>query len=130
MRTIAACGNNCSVCPRYTAITDKELHKVAVLWKSIGYRDVVVSNEEIKCKGCTINNFCRYNIVKCSTERGISNCGMCEDFPCTVIKETFDKTLKFEPKCKRVCSDEEYRILEEAFFNKKENLNKYNKEIK
>lgn len=125
MAIISACGNDCSMCPRYTAKTPDELHKVAILWKKIGYRDEVVSNEKIKCTGCTINNFCRYNIVKCTTQKGIFNCGMCRDFSCIITEEAFKNTFNFEPSCKEVCSDEEYKILQQAFFRKNENLNEY-----
>ena len=50
-KIIAACGNDCAACPRYTAYpyekTDEELHHTAELWMRIGYRDHVVTNEEI-----------------------------------------------------------------------------------
>lgn len=53
---IAACGNDCSVCPRYITHpyekTDEELRHTAELWMKIGYRDYIVTNEEISCTGC------------------------------------------------------------------------------
>ena len=76
---IAACGNDCAVCPRYTAHpyekSDEELHRTAELWMKIGYRDHVVSNEEIACHGCKPENWCRYRVVKCCEDRGIKTCG-------------------------------------------------------
>lgn len=52
-RIIAACGNDCSTCPRYIAFpfekTDEQLRYTAELWLKIGYRDHVVSNDEISC---------------------------------------------------------------------------------
>ena len=101
---IAACGNDCAACPRYAAHpyekTDEELHHTAELWMKIGYRDHVVTNEEIACYGCKPENWCRYRVIKC----------------CAVTKI-------FEPMCRKSCTDEEYYQLKKAFFEKEKNLN-------
>ena len=59
-RIIAACGNDCSACHRYVGVsyekTEEELHHTAEQWDKIGYRDHVVSNEEIACTGCKPEN--------------------------------------------------------------------------
>jgi len=77
-KIIAACGNNCAACPRYNVHpcekTEAELHHTAELWMKIGYRDRIVSNEEIACTGCSPENWCRYRIVKCCAEKGIPTC--------------------------------------------------------
>ena len=123
---IAACGNDCAACPRYTAHpyekTDEELRHTAQLWMKIGYRDHIVSNEEIACHGCRPENWCRYRIIKCCEDRGIKNCGECSGYPCDTIKECFAVTKSFEPMCRQVCTDEEYKRLEKAFFEKEKNL--------
>ena len=94
---IAACGNDCAVCPRYTAHpyekSDEELHRTAELWMKIGYRDHVVST-----------------------------CGECFEYPCDNIKECFAVTKSFEPMCRQACTDDEYKRLEKAFFEKEKNL--------
>ncbi len=126
-RIIAACGNDCSVCPRYNAgnckKTSEELHKTAVLWEKIGYRDHVVTNEEISCSGCKVDNWCRYSVISCVNNHEISNCGECSEYPCDNIRECFKVTSSFEPKIKEVCALEEYEILKKAFFEKEQNLN-------
>lgn len=126
-RIIAACGNDCSVCPRYVAHpyekTEEELHHTAELWMRIGYRDHLVSNEEISCTGCKPENWCRYNVVKCCQEKGISTCSECSEYPCDNIKECFEVTMSFEPMCRKMCTDEEYEIMKKAFFEKEKNLN-------
>lgn len=122
-RIIAACGNDCSKCPRHLPKTEKELKETAELWFKIGYRDKVVSNDEIACEGCTKDNWCRYKIINCTSERGIENCGKCRSYPCEVIKEAFKVTMEFEPSVKSACSDEEYEMMKEAFFEKEKNLN-------
>ena len=125
-KIIAACGNDCSACPRYTAHpyekTGDELHHTAELWMKIGYRDKVVSNGEISCMGCSPENWCRYRVVKCCEERGIKNCSECPHFPCDNIKECFSVTASFEPGCRKVCTSEEYEQMKKAFFEKEKNL--------
>lgn len=88
----------------------------------IGYRDHLVSNEEIACSGCKPENWCRYGVAKCCEEKGISNCSECNEYPCDNMKECFEVTKSFEPMCRKVCTDEEYEMLKRAFFEKEMNL--------
>ena len=44
---ITLCGDNCIECPRYNAHSAEELRTVAELWYKVGWRDHIVSNEEI-----------------------------------------------------------------------------------
>ena len=67
-------------------------------------------------------NWCRYRVVKCCEDRVIKNCGECVEYPCDNMKECFEVTKSFEPMCRKVCTDEEYRQLKRAFFEKGENL--------
>ena len=126
MKILAACGNDCSVCPRYTAPpyekTGEELQHTAELWMKIGYRDHVVTNDEIACSGCRPENRCRYRVIKCCAEKGIKTCAACPAYPCETMRECFAVTRSFEPKCREVCSDAEYEILKRAFFEKEQNL--------
>ncbi len=50
---ITLCGDNCIECPRYNAHTETELRKVAELWYRVGWRETVVSVQEIVCVGCS-----------------------------------------------------------------------------
>ena len=125
-RILAACGNDCSVCPRYVLHpfekTEEELHHTAELWAKIGYRDHVVTNEEIACTGCKPENWCRYRVAKCCEDKGIRTCAGCDVYPCENMKECFQVTRSFEPACRRVCTDDEFGRLKRAFFEKEENL--------
>ena len=125
-RIIAACGNDCAACPRYTAPpfekTEEELHHTAELWMKIGYRDRIVTNGEIACMGCRPENWCRYHTVKCCEDRGIKTCAECPEYPCETMKDCFAITRSFEPKCREVCTEEEYRRIRKAFFEKEKNL--------
>lgn len=125
-KIIAACGNNCAACPRYVKHpyekTEEELLHTAELWMKIGYRDYVVSSDEISCTGCKLENWCRYHVVKCCEGKEISDCSYCTDYPCERIRECFSVTKSFEPICKEVCSEQEFDQLHRAFFEKEENL--------
>lgn len=131
-KIIAACGNDCSACPRYVARpyekTDDELHHTAELWMKIGYRDHIVSNEEIACTGCKPENWCRYHAVKCCEEKGIITCAECDEYPCANMQDCFSVTESFEPKCRQVCSEQEYETLKKAFFEKEQNLKELQKD--
>ena len=121
-KIIAACGNDCAACPRHLPKTEEELRRTAELWQRIGYRDRVVSNEEIACSGCRPGNWCRYEIINCVTERGIANCGECGEFPCAKFTECLRVTKSFWPACEAACGPKEMEALKRAFFRKKENL--------
>ena len=127
-KIIAACGNDCSACPRYVKHpyekTEAELRHTADLWMKIGYRNHVVSNEEISCTGCKPENWCRYHVAKCCNEHGIGTCGECREYPCERIQECFAVTKSFEQKCREACTEAEFRQLEQAFFEKETNLSR------
>lgn len=125
-KVIAACGNDCSACPRYTAHpyekTEVELSHTAELWMKIGYRDHICSSEEISCSGCKPENWCRYRVVGCCAEIGIATCAECLSYPCKNLEECFAVTASFAPACRRVCTEDEYESLRKAFFEKERNL--------
>ena len=89
----------------------------------IGYRDHVVSNEEISCTGCNAENWCRYKVVECCSGKRIATWAECENFPCKSMKECFEVTASFEHGCRQACTEDEYEMLKKAFFEKEENLN-------
>ena len=131
-KIIAACGNDCSACPRYVAHpyekTEAELRHTAELWRRIGYRDRIVSNEEISCRGCRPENWCRYHVAGCCEEKRISSCAQCERYPCGNMKECFEVTKSFEPQCREACTGEEYNRMKKAFFEKEQNLKELRKD--
>ena len=74
--------------------------------------------------GCRPENWCRYRVVKCCVDRGIRTCAECPEYPCENMKACFEVTGSFEPKCREVCTEEEYEQLKKAFFEKEKNLSK------
>lgn len=127
IQKIASCGNDCFVCPRYIASQSGDvikLKEVAELWNRLGWRDIVVSPEEIMCYGCSSSNFCRYGIQRCASEKKINNCGNCIDYPCDLTIRSFEQTQKYSDFIMGKCTEEEYQCFKMAFFSKKENLDR------
>lgn len=124
MQKITLCGDSCLECPRYTAKSEDELNEVAQLWYRVGFSDKILSNDEIKCSGCSSHKKCTYHLVECINEHGISKCNQCPSFPCNKIESMLDRTDKFEITCKKLCNVKEYDVLSKAFFNKRDNLKK------
>lgn len=121
---ITLCGDNCIECPRYNARTEAELSKVAELWYRVGWRDRIVSNEEISCTGCSSHKQCTYNLVECTKEHGVDRCNQCTEFPCQKIEDMLERSKTYEKRCEKVCSKEEYLAIQKAFFYKENNLKK------
>ncbi len=121
---ITLCGDNCLTCPRYNANTDDELSSVAELWFRIGWRDRIVSNDEIICNGCSSHKVCTYNLVECTKEHDVEKCNQCKCFPCSKINDMLTRNKEYQQKCLEVCTEHEYSILADSFFNKEENLKK------
>ncbi len=121
---ITLCGDNCIECPRYNSHSDAELSKTAKLWYKIGWRDTIVSNEEIACLGCSSHNQCTYHLVLCVKEHCVEKCNQCNEFPCQKISDMLIRSKEYQKKCKEVCTEEEYNNLKKAFFEKENNLMK------
>ncbi len=121
---ITLCGDNCIVCPRYNARSEDELKAVAELWYKVGWRDKIVSNEEIQCTGCSSHKECTYQLVECTKKHHVEKCNQCALFPCEKISNMLRRSNEYQKKCKEICSSTEYIMLEKAFFDKENNLKK------
>lgn len=121
---ITLCGDNCFACPRYLAKSEEELEKTAELWHRVGWRDRIVSAEEIRCTGCSSHKACTYHLVECIKKHGITKCNQCSCYPCEKINKMLERSKEYQKVCKVKCSKKEYQMLEEAFFRKESNLEK------
>ena len=121
---ISLCGDNCLECPRYLAKSDEELHQTAELWYKVGWRDTVVSNDEIRCVGCSSHKSCTYGLVECTRAHAVEKCNRCAKFPCEKIRAMLKRSAEYREKCREICTAEEYSRLERAFFYKENNLKK------
>lgn len=101
---ITLCGDNCLECPRYNAHSDEELKEVARLWHKVGWRDRIVSNEEIACTGCSSHKQCTYQLVECTKEHNVDKCNQCMEFPCKKIQDMLERSAQYQEKCREVCS--------------------------
>ena len=129
---ISFCGDLCSECPRYLATNEgnsKELEYLAELWYRLGFRDHLVSAEEMKCHGCSREKDCSHKINRCTELTNKNNCGECRNFPCRTMKQVFEKAEKVKEICREKYSETEYKILSRAFLLKKEILTKIHKEM-
>lgn len=128
MQHLGVCGDDCSLCPRYLATRSydiEQLKKVASLWYRAGFRDNLVQAEEIACYGCKSAKECAFEDLKnCAKDRKINNCGLCQDYPCRAIKKVFGQIKTVSEECRIKCSDAEFQQLQNAFFLKKERLDR------
>jgi uncharacterized protein YoaH (UPF0181 family) len=126
-----ACGDDCSVCPRYKAtITSdrKALERVKELWVLFGWRAPEVTAEELKCSGCSKDNPCSYQKLRdCAFGKGLKNCGLCASYPCSLVNAAFEKTENAFHSLKGLCSGEEMEAITKAFRYKKTNLDRIHK---
>lgn len=123
MPLYSVCGDDCAVCPRYLAKTEEELHQTAVFWYRVGWRDRVVSNEEIRCRGCGSRKTCAFMLLPCALERGLSGCMECSERPCGKIAAMLKKSAEKEGQCRRACeNDAMFAMLKRAFYEKEKNL--------
>ena len=124
MNVIGICGDNCTYCPLYIATQSdrvNELEKVKELWVRLALRDPPFPVNDMACQGCRPENKCAYaEFLDCVSAKGHENCGWCDDYPCTLIKNAFDKSEKLKALAKKVCTQKEMETLKNAFFLKKE----------
>lgn len=126
---ISFCGDRCDLCPRYLAYysNDEEYKaEVANLWHKMGWRKEVVSNDEIICKGCNPLEFCYHNLGNCAKEKNIQNCGQCNKYSCEKIDKIIEKSETNKAKCLQIENVELREAVFNAFFKKREILDKEN----
>ena len=119
----SVCGDDCAVCPRYQAKTEEELHATAVFWRKAGWRDRVVSNDEIRCGGCGSRGKCVFMILPCVRRHGVSACRACPEYPCEKTADLLRRSAEKERQCRAACESEtEFALLRRAFYEKEKNL--------
>ena len=119
----SCCGDDCAVCPRYNAKTEDELKQTAQFWYEIWWRDHIVSNDEICCKGCKTSKNCTFMILPCMNEHAVSKCRECIEYPCEKIEDMLRRSKITEKECRKHCTGEdEWQMLKRAFFEKEKNL--------
>ena len=70
------------------------------------------------------SSLCAYHLVECTKAHNVDKCNQCAEFPCEKISNMLERSKEYQKRCKEVCSDAEYEMLEKAFFDKENNLRK------
>ena len=131
--SLAYCGNDCTKCPRYVATQSgdvEQLKDVAALWYRVGYRDRIVSPDEIACEGCASAAWCRWGIKECAEGRGVASCAECDKYPCDRVRKTLQSTVGFTRPIAGRCSPGDLARLDSVrngAFAKKQNLERARK---
>lgn len=83
---LACCGIDCSECAIYKAANDPEgAVRLAESWRAGGHPEA--KPEWFRCQGCHGDRSLRWTencqIASCCDEKGLQNCGECDEFPCS-----------------------------------------------
>ena len=105
---IGYCGLICTECPAYlaTQADDDELRqKTSEEWAKMYGADI--KPENINCTGCNTEGIKFAHCAKCEMracgiEKGVKNCGHCDDYACDKVEEFFG----FVPAAKEVLDAE------------------------
>lgn len=120
---LSCCGDDCAVCPRRIASTDEELSQTAEFWYESGWRDRVVSSDEIRCNGCGTRQRCAFMILPCMKEHGVAACRDCPRYPCEKIRDMLRRSAVKAAECRAHCPDDEvWQMLKRAYYEKEKNL--------
>jgi protein associated with RNAse G/E len=129
MTPIGICGDNCAYCPRYIATQKgafQPLSDVKNLWVRLGFRSPDFPAQDMVCFGCRPENQCAYSEVRsCASNKCVSNCGECMQYPCSKINRVFERTEKLRSNALAICTTEEMELLDKAFFRKKHYLDQH-----
>lgn len=108
-RKIAVCGLDCATCPTFIATENDDdalREKTAKKWAE-EFDSPDLKPEDMNCLGCLslvepLFQHCHNcEIRKCGLEKGVKNCGECDEYPC-------EKTTNFHklaPEAEKVCDE-------------------------
>ncbi len=107
-KLIGYCGLICTECPAYlaTQADDNNLRKqTSEEWSKMYGTDI--KPEHINCDGCTTEGVkfahcAKCEIRACGIEKGVKNCGHCDDYACEKLIDFFG----FVPDAKNVLDAE------------------------
>ena len=103
----------------------EELEKVKELWVRLGLRTSDFPVEDMVCHGCKPDNECAYTELRaCVSTKLYDNCGLCDEYPCKLVQSTFNRSEELKIRVENACTQEEKKILQKAFFSKKEDLDR------
>jgi hypothetical protein len=93
-KTLSMCGLDCAACPAFLAYktNDQALReRTAVEWSRQFHAELKPA--DINCVGCLktqgvhIGHCAECEIRKCGLSRKVTNCALCDDYPCQTISQ-------------------------------------------
>jgi hypothetical protein len=87
-KKVGICGLYCGTCPSYLAYQKNDVELLEKMSKERG-----ISVEEMRCEGCLSDKLaphcvdCRHGFRKCASEKQVTWCFECEDFPCQRLED-------------------------------------------
>jgi hypothetical protein len=104
-KNIGVCGLDCSNCNAYKATVNNDnllRQETAEKWTKEYNHDF--KPEEINCLGCNSQGpyiehcfECPYRL--CAKEKGLTNCGQCEQYPCEKIAKFHEHVPQAKQNC-------------------------------
>jgi len=88
---VGICGLYCGTCPVYLASREQDPAQLEAM-----SRDRGIPVEEIRCDGCLSENVygpcvdCRHGFRRCASEKRVTWCFECEEFPCRRLRDFTD----------------------------------------
>ncbi|HOE64115.1 MAG TPA: DUF3795 domain-containing protein [Candidatus Sumerlaeota bacterium] len=102
---IAYCGLDCGKCETFIAtVNDDDNLREAIAKKWSEQYSAPFAAKDINCVGCKSAGakiyYCEQlcEIRKCASAKNIAHCGICDKYPCSILKEFF----KMAPDAQRV----------------------------
>jgi hypothetical protein len=100
---VAYCGLKCNKCHAFIATQNNDIAAIKEIAQRWGQQDNQnYSIEDIRCNGCrsnVLNKHCyRCNIRSCGVEKGLQNCGKCDDFICDKLQDEWNTWHDADPE--------------------------------
>jgi hypothetical protein len=99
---VAKCGLDCDKCRAYIATRTNDwtlADEIAVAWSNP--EEGTYAANDIWCDGChsdRLHGFClRCPVRLCARERKLTNCGVCDEYPCGKLKVLWGSWVEASP---------------------------------
>lgn len=106
---VAYCGLVCTECPTYQATQENDNKARANIAKEWSRQfKMTFKPEDINCDGCLAVGkiqigYCKVcEIRKCGSERKVSNCGYCVEYPCDKLNDFHTRAVNAKAKLEAV----------------------------
>lgn len=108
-KMLGVCGLDCAVCETYLATVKNDDEERKIIAKEWGEK--YHSNprpEDINCLGCNSKTGPWYkhclecNIRLCGLDKGIDNCGKCQDYPCEKASSFHSHVPEAKANCEEI----------------------------